>query len=89
MLRLLARDGVDGPIIYEKLGPSKCEKFDPHLFRVHAMGEKRRRGLQGVPAGFTRRKRRQMMDDLKRRGIDGDDGSIFGSSTRDEDEVAE
>jgi len=86
MLRLLARDGVDGPIIYEKLGPSKCEKFDPHLFRVHAMGEKRRRGLEGISAGFTGMKRRQTVDELKRSGIDGNDGSIPGSGSHDIDD---
>jgi hypothetical protein len=90
ILRLLARDGVEGPVIYENFGPFKSEQFDPNFFWLHAMGEIRQRGLQGVPAGFTGKKRRHMVEELMRRGIDGNDGSIFGSSSNEtEDETEE
>jgi hypothetical protein len=89
MLRLLARDGVDGPIISENLGLFKSARFDPDFFWSHAVKEKLKRGLQAVPAGFTRKKRKQMVDALMSRGIDGDDGSIRGSGSYDLDEPAE
>jgi hypothetical protein len=90
MLRLLARDGVEGPIIYENIGPFRSvARYDPNFFWSHAVGEKQRRGLQGVPSGFTGKKRRQMVDELMRIGIDGNDGSILTSGSHDMDEVAE
>jgi hypothetical protein len=80
MLRLLARDGVEARIPHRNLGRyDSAAGYDPDFFWRHARGETLRRGLPGVPAGFTGKKRREMVDELLKRGIDGNDESIRGS----------
>jgi hypothetical protein len=81
---------VEDPIAHENLGQANCEKFDRAIFWPHSAREKRKRGLQGVPAGFIGKKRRHMVDELKRRGINGNDGTILRSGNHGiDDEIAE
>jgi hypothetical protein len=83
MLRLLARDGVEARITHQNLGRTSppCDVILTFLAACRRRGAEA--GLPRVPAGFTRTKRRQMVDGLMRRGIDGNDGSVLGLGSPD------